>query len=110
MQSNAGLRFDQRGCRILLSLDGRDPGDFAELLRLGDNRLDGAGAYYLMTWSFGLPPLGEAEGGVGSDEATEASAAASRGKNRPWLFSLAKMPVTASIGIEHSRDTPLKRA
>src|SRR5471032_1873789 len=55
---------------------------------------------YLTIWSFGLPP---GAGGVGATS-TSAVDAGSGWKNRPWLFSFAKIPCTAAIGIEHSRE------
>src|SRR5258706_16449578 len=71
-----------------------------------------AHAAYLTICSLRLAPLlggvraGSPVGGV----AASVCAAGSGGKNSPWLFSRAKMPSTASTGIEHSRETPLNRA
>ena len=66
---------------------------------------------YLTTCNFGLPPFVGALGVLsGVSVSAVCGSASSTGKNNPCPFSLAKIPSTHSIGTEHSRDTPLKRA
>src|SRR5208283_55252 len=67
--------------------------------------------FYLITCSRGREPLCVVAGsGSGAGWVASGGIALPEEKNTPWPFSRAKTPVTATVGIEHSRDIPLKRA